>query len=78
MSWGSSRKSRSRLRPQRLGDLIRVGGGPGRLGEGARIMNRLSQSLGGPVTLLGPEGTPLATAGRPLPLMPRTRTSAPR
>lgn len=50
-----------------LGDLVRVGGGPGRLGEGARIMNRLAQSLGGPVTLLGPDGSPLATAGRPLP-----------
>jgi signal transduction histidine kinase len=50
-----------------LGELVRVGGGPRQLAEGARIMNRLARSLDGPVTLLGPDGTQLALVQPPGP-----------
>jgi signal transduction histidine kinase len=57
-----------------LGDLVRVGGGPRQLAEGARIMTRLSRSLEGPVTLLGPAGVPLATIQPPGPRPPPDAT----
>jgi hypothetical protein len=53
-----------------LGELVRVGGGPRQLAEGARIMNRLARSLNGPVTLLGPNGLELATVTPPGPQLP--------
>jgi signal transduction histidine kinase len=53
-----------------LGELVRVGGGPRELAEGARIMNRLARSLNGPVSLLGPNGVELATVAPPDPPPP--------
>ena len=50
-----------------LTDLVRVGGGPRGVAEGARILNRLARSLDGLVELMGPDGRPLASFGRPIP-----------
>ncbi|HET9498188.1 MAG TPA: HAMP domain-containing sensor histidine kinase [Candidatus Limnocylindria bacterium] len=49
-----------------LTDLVRVGGEPRSVAEGARILNRLARSLDGSVELIGPDGRPLASFGRPI------------